>query len=276
MTSNQLEISPRKQQLKEEYLRLQKEYTELVAKRDEMLLCEGPRLEAKYMEAIGQLQYEVLQLEYEVALLKLERDLMQSYLNRGEGIEVATVQMKVEETAKTYQEDLQEEEEKIEAAKAYNEEHQEDDSKERKEELRSLKQLYKSLVHRLHPDLHPDQSEWEKELFLKVQEAYANQDYDKLRQLEEQLNAGQTTSGAPDESIDEWEKRVARLKEQIAKLCQEIEHLESQFPFTYRKKLRSPKWMASQRAELELKIEQLQKERDRLRKVVDMMKGVCQ
>lgn len=54
---SQIDISPRKQQLKEEYERLQKEYSDFVAKRDDLLFYEVPRLEAVYMDTIGQLQY---------------------------------------------------------------------------------------------------------------------------------------------------------------------------------------------------------------------------
>ena len=102
----QIDISPRTKQLKEEYERLQQIYTDLVTKRDEMLMYEAPRLEALYMESIGQLQYEILCLEYDIALLKLERDLLQSYENRGEEPEIAKVQMRVEEAAQTYNENL--------------------------------------------------------------------------------------------------------------------------------------------------------------------------
>ena len=49
---NQIDISPRKKQLKEEYERLQLEYAALVAERDEMQNSEGPRLTALYMEAL--------------------------------------------------------------------------------------------------------------------------------------------------------------------------------------------------------------------------------
>ena len=73
--NNELDISPRKQQLKEEYERLQQVYSELITKRDDLLQHEIPRLEALYMEAIGQLQYEELCLQYDIALLKFERDL---------------------------------------------------------------------------------------------------------------------------------------------------------------------------------------------------------
>ena len=68
--------------MQEEYERLQAEYSNLIAVRDEMVQVEAPRLEALYMETLGQLQYEVLSLEYDIALLKLERDLLQSYITK--------------------------------------------------------------------------------------------------------------------------------------------------------------------------------------------------
>ena len=273
MRNSQIDISPRKAQLKEEYERLQKEYSELVEKRDDMLYQEAPKLEAIYMESIGQLQYEILQLEYDIALLKLERDLMQSFVNRGEEPELETVEEQVEEQAKVYNENLHQEEEKIKQAKAFIEQQKEEENKQKDAEKIELKQLYKRLVHRLHPDLHPEQTEWERELFLKVQEAYANEDLERLRQLEAELDAGMPFTSVEGNTVDEWEARVTKLKEQIAAIRQEIEDLNNQFPFTYRDKLNSQEWIAAKQEELRVRIEMLQKEKERLEQIVNMMKG---
>lgn len=273
MRNSQIDISPRKAQLKEEYERLQKEYSELVEKRDDMLYQEAPKLEAIYMESIGQLQYEILQLEYDIALLKLERDLMQSFVNRGEEPELETVEEQVEVQAKVYNENLHQEEEKIKQAKAFIEQQKEEENKQKDAEKIELKQLYKRLVHRLHPDLHPEQTEWERELFLKVQEAYANEDLERLRQLEAELDAGMPFTSVEGNTVDEWEARVTKLKEQIAAIRQEIEDLNNQFPFTYRDKLNSQEWIAAKQEELRVRIEMLQKEKERLEQIVNMMKG---
>lgn len=258
----QIDISPRKQQLKEEYEHLQKEYSDFIAKRDDLLFYEVPRLEAVYMDTIGQLQYEILQLEYDIALLKMERDLMQSYVNRGEEPEIATVKTKVEETAQTFHENLRHEEERIKNAKAYIEEHKEENSKQKDAEKIELKQLYKRLVRRLHPDLHPEQTEWEKEMFLKVQEAYRNQDSERLHRLEAELDAGMPFTSVENDTIEEWEVRVEKLKEQIAAILKEIEDMERQFPITYRDKLNSQEWVAAKQEELRVRIEVLQKEKE--------------
>ena len=269
----QIDISPRKKQLKEEYERLQQIYTDLVTKRDEMLMYEAPRLEAFYMESIGQLQYEILCLEYDIALLKLERDLLQSYENRGEEPEIAKVQMRVEEAAQTYNENLHREEEKIKQAKEFIKEQEEEENKQKDAEKVELKRLYKQLVHRLHPDLHPEQTEWERELFLKVQEAYRNEDLERLRQLEAELNAGMPFASVENDTIDEWEERIQKLKEQIDAIRKEIEELENTFPFTYRDKIDDKEWISAMQEELRVRIEMLQKEKDRLQQIVEIMRG---
>ena len=269
--NTQIDISPRKKQLKEEYERLQLEYAALVAERDELENSEGPRLTALYMEAVGQLQYEVLVLRYEIALLKQKRDLLQAYKNRGEKADLNYVDEQVEATAKTYNENIQREEEKIKQAKAYMEEQKEEEKKNQENEKRELRDLYRKLVHRLHPDLHPEQTEWEKELFLKVQDAYEKGDLEKLRELAQQLEAGMPADAVNNETTEEWEERVNQLKEEIAKIREEIEKILQEFPFTYRERLNNPEWIAQTQDMLRKEIPELEKEKIRLEKIVNIM-----
>lgn len=269
--NTQIDISPRKKQLKEEYERLQLEYAALVAERDELENSEGPRLTALYMEAVGQLQYEVLVLRYEIALLKQKRDLLQAYKNRGEKADLNYVDEQVEATAKTYNENIQREEEKIKQAKAYIEEQKEEEKKNQENEKRELRDLYRKLVHRLHPDLHPEQTEWEKELFLKVQDAYEKCDLERLRELAQQLEAGMPADAVDNETTEEWEERINQLKEEIAKIREEIEKILQEFPFTYRERLNNPEWIAQTQDMLRKEISELEKEKIRLEKIVNIM-----
>ena len=272
MSEFQIDVSPRKQQLKDEYERLQQEYSELVAKRDDLLQHEGPLLEALYMTTIGQLLYEELCLQQDIALLKYERDLFQAYENRGEEPDYEEILEKVEETAKTFNENLKREEEKRKKAKAFVEEHQEEQSKQKEAERIELKAIYKRLVHRLHPDLHPEQTEWERELFLKVQEAYEKQDLNALRQLEEELNSGMSSEEMENETVEEWEERIQKLKDLISAIKEEITRIENGFPFTYRTNLYDQEWVSATQEEIRVRIELLQKEKERLEKIIEYIK----
>ena len=269
--NTQIDISPRKKQLKEEYERLQLEYAALVAERDELENSEGPRLTALYMETVGQLQYEVLVLQYEIALLKQKRDLLQAYKNRGEKADLNYVDEQVETTAKTYNENIQREEEKIKQAKAYIEEQKEEEKKNQEDEKRELRDLYRKLVHRLHPDLHPEQTEWEKELFLKVQDAYEKGDLERLRDLSQQLEAGMPADVVDNETTEEWEERVNQLKDEISKIREEIARILQEFPFTYRERLNNPEWISQTQNMLRQEIAELKKEKTRLEKIVSIM-----
>ena len=269
--NTQIDISPRKKQLKEEYERLQLEYADLVAERDELENSEGPRLTALYMEAVGQLQYEVLVLQYEIALLKQKRDLLQAYKNRGEKADLNYVDEQVETTAKTYKENIQREEEKIKQAKAYIEEQKEEEKKNQEDEKRELRDLYRKLVHRLHPDLHPEQTEWEKELFLNVQDAYEKGDLERLRELAQLLEAGLPTDAVDNETTEEWEERVNQLKNEITKIREEIVRILQEFPFTYRERLNNPEWISQTQNMLRQEIAELKKEKTRLEKIVSIM-----
>lgn len=272
MNEFQIDVSPRKQQLKDEYERLQQEYSELVAKRDDLLQHEGPLLEALYMTTIGQLLYEELCLQQDIALLKYERDLLQAYENRGEEPDFEEILEKVEETAKTFNEKLKKEEEKRKKAKAFVEEHQEEQSKQKEADRIELKAIYKRLVHRLHPDLHPEQTEWERELFLKVQEAYEKQDLNTLRQLEEELNSGMSSEEMDNETVEEWEERIQKLKDLISAIKEEITRIENGFPFTYRTNLYDQEWVSATQEEIRVRIELLQKEKERLEKIIEYIK----
>lgn len=269
--NNAIDISPRKKQLKEEYEQLQQEYAALVAERDNLQNCEGPRLTALFMEAIGLLQYEILVLQYDIALLKQKRDMLQAYKNRGEEPDLQYVEEQVEESARTYNERIYQEEEKIKQAKEFIEEQKEEEKRKQEDNKRELRDLYRKLVHRLHPDLHPEQTEWERELFLKVQDAYEKEDLDRLRELEQQLEAGMPSDKVENETTEEWERRVDQLKEEIAKIREEMAEMLEEFPFTYREKLNDPDWIAETQEQLRSEIERLEKEKSRLEQIVSIM-----
>ncbi len=271
--NTQIDISPLKKQLKEEYERLQLEYSELVAKREDMDTYEGPRLEALYMDTIGMLQYDVLKLQYDIALLKTERDMLQSYENRGEEPDTITIKLKVQLVMESFDEQLKREEEKIKEAKEFIKQHMEEEDKQKEADKIEIKQIFKRLVHRLHPDQHPEQTEWERQLFLKVQDAYAAGDLERLRKLEAELDAGMPFTAVEAGTVEEWQERIKKLKDQIAAIRTEIEEMERKFPFNYRDKLYDQEWVAGKKEELGVMKEQLTAEKERLKKIVAILKG---
>ena len=91
--------------------------------------------------------------------------------------------------------------------------------------------------------------------------------------LEAELNAGMPFGSVENDTIEEWEERIQKLKDQIEAIKQEIEELEQTFPFTYRDKIDDREWVSARQEELRVRIEMLQKEKDRLQQIVEIMRG---
>lgn len=272
--NNQIDISPRKQQLKAEYDLLQKQYADLVTERDDLDM-ERPRLEALYMETVGQLQFEMLMLQKDVAKLRQYRDMLQACINRGEQPDWDSIEFKLKFIVQAMDEKLKQEEEKLKQAREFIRHEMEEEEHRSDAEKLELKTLYKRLVHRLHPDLHPDQTEWERNLFLKVQEAYFKRDLEKLRQLEQELEAGIPSVSASDDTIEVWEERIAKLRARIAAIQDEIKQILSSFPFTYRDKVYDAEWVAARKEELMVQKAQLILEKERLEKIIVILEDQC-
>jgi archaellum component FlaC len=74
------------------------------------------------------------------------------------------------------------------------------------------------------------------------------------------------------DTIEDWEERVRKLKEQITAIEEEIDRIEHEFPFTYRDKLNDQEWIAAQKEEIRVRIERLQEEKERLEKIVEVLR----
>jgi methyl-accepting chemotaxis protein len=115
--------------------------------------------------------------------------------------------------------------------------------------------LYRKIVKILHPDLNPDLTEAQKELFYHAVAAYESGDLQTLQVICEMLS--------DPEDLDCSETTMVRLaheKERLRKLLnallEEIGQIKSQFPFTVKELLQSPEKIAARKAELNELIEQ--------------------
>lgn len=261
-----IQLSTYSEDLRREYQRLRRQYADLVAKFDHLYHFEKPYLEALYLQAVGNLIYDVLQLKVEIAELQYRRQLLQAYINRDETPDLSAINLEIDIKMEEYNEMLHEEEERIKSAKAYLEAKALPD-----EEAEELKRLYRLLVKRLHPDTHPNQSEREKDLFLQVQTAYRLCDLQKLREITLLLDGKDIDYEQIQSSGLDMETLVNQMKERVALMEQKILALESDFPFTYRDKLNDPVWVENEKQRLNKQIDELTEERDRLQRIVEVM-----
>jgi len=142
--------------------------------------------------------------------------------------------------------------------------------------VKRLKRLYRKIVKRLHPDVHPDSTPREKELFNMAQEAMKNGDLEKMERIYDELSG----MDAPEEKFEDTPEGIVSLKELIRKLRErlsrlqmEITQIRSRFPYTMKAFLEDEQAVEEKRHELQEKLRNL---REANEKLVDYIQKIKQ
>ena len=119
--------------------------------------------------------------------------------------------------------------------------------------IHELKRLYRQIVKRLHPDVHPNPTVREKDLLNRANKAYKAGDLEEMRRIWEEL-AG---TEQPEESFENTEEGRAQLRELIKKLRKryaalekEIRQIKTSFPYTIKALLDDDKALELKHREL--------------------------
>jgi hypothetical protein len=95
----------------------------------------------------------------------------------------------------------------------------------------------------LHPDINPDLSDEQQELFLQAQAAYELSDLDTLKRILLLLNISAT---GMEISFPDLQTTVEHLEKQVKKLQEQIVELEMRFPFIYKENLYDKAWIETE------------------------------
>lgn len=235
------------------YLRyevLRKEYADLLAQRDEMLTYEKPYLNALYMSVVGQKLHQKYVLQLEIKMVFSEIQLKQAYINRNIAPDTELINKQLDKQFAAYQQKLAQEQAQLDNAKKYL-----DDTLFLAPHIAlKIKEVYKTIVKKLHPDINPNCTEYEKDLLLKAQVCYEMSDLNGLNDVLLQMNL---ETPAEKISVAGMKEIVEKLEEQVAMLKQNIFGLEQSFPFNYREKLSDGEWIEREQAGIDDDIEKL-------------------
>ena len=98
-----------------------------------------------------------------------------------------------------------------------------------------LKSLYRKIVKRLHPDVHPDPTPREKDLLNQAHEAYKIGDLEKMRWIWEEI-IGMDPPEDRFEDSEKGRKQLRKLLKALKTRCSllesEIQRIRSEFPYT--------------------------------------------
>ena len=105
----------------------------------------------------------------------------------------------------------------------------------------NLKDLYRKIVKRLHPDVNPNATEREKELFRKATKAYQEGDLVTLQEIYDEVFTGASEEmEGGDLTPERLQEMIRKLKEQILAVREEIGKIKNGVPYLYKKLLGDP------------------------------------
>lgn len=218
---------------------LRKEYVALYTQRETMHTQQRDNIFCRYVSLLGKDKYENFKLSVEARAMKMRVELAQAALNRNQMPKLDEIERLTRSRLKSYFEELDEQALAIKAA--------EDAEQYSRFAMQELRDLYRVLVRRLHPDLHPDQDECLKDLFVKGQAAYRSYDLELLREIIKRLDMENAAAPIVGEDLDD---AIARLERDADAIRKDIEALRGSFPFDIEKDLLDPVWVEKQRKAL--------------------------
>ena len=109
-------ISPEVMEKRNRLAALRAELADLYEKREYMVSHERDQLTALYTSLIGQLQYEEYALKVAVSKLKRTSELIQAKRNRGEHVDMYSIEQQVETEFREHQRRIEQQLEDIKAA----------------------------------------------------------------------------------------------------------------------------------------------------------------
>ena len=136
---------------------------------------------------------------------------------------------------------------------------QQEDQEQKTSPVEEIKRLYRKIVKLLHPDVHPNPTEREKELLNRANDANARGDLEEMRAIWEEVSGmhvkEEEFTDAPDD-IARMKELVETLKKRCRELEQEIRHIKSQYPYTMKAFLDDEAAVEEKRKSLKEQIDQ--------------------
>ena len=223
---------------------------------DDIKLQQNPAIEADYTLKISTYENRLLQATVAARRARRRATLAQAYVNKAQPVdedsiektldaEFADWQAKIDQAMDAYLKTM----ERRSGMKTMN-----------PRDAKRLKELYRKLAKRLHPDLNPGQSRQEERLFAIAQSAYAAGDLQALESLWATIdNPSATPQDAPAAQVEEeLLAERALLEAQLSVIRERLAQLKSSFPYKYKDLLADAEWVASTVSHLKAQIEEQQ------------------
>ena len=237
--------------LKQDVEKLRTEISMLLLERDELRLVVCKNIETAYMLALGSLEYKAFELQCKVLRLRRKIDLIQAKKNRQEKVVLSAIEETLDEEFAEYQRQLDEQINKMNKALDHSKGTPLTD-----EETKEIKKIYRNIVKALHPDLHPEVTPAQVQLFQNAVEAYEHGDLNSLRIISTMV-AEPVVVEPSENALTVLAKEKERLSKTLELIREQIATIKSEYPYTMKELVESPEKIAEKKSEIEETLNEL-------------------
>ena len=213
--------------LKREIQELKKSLEALVVERDELRFVVCENIKMTYMLEIGNLEYRVYDAYCDYLRLRRKKEFIQAKKNRQEPIQMDAIDsfldIEFQEYKKKRDEKIDEINQAIERSKIES----------MPEEAAEFKTMYRSIVKSLHPDLNPDTTDAEQELFVHATEAYKEGDFGTLQLIFQMIGSEHHDESEPS-SLAKLQSEKIRIQNLVDRVKADIEFIKTTVPYIWR------------------------------------------
>lgn len=238
-------VFPDFEKLKSEVEKMRTELSMLLLERDELQFVICKNIETEYMLKLGSIEYKAYQAQCLSLRLKRKIELIQAKKNRQEKVIISAIEKTLDTEFAEYQKRLDEQINKMnDALKRSKAEVLTD------EENKELKKLYRKIVKALHPDINPDASETQVDLFDNAVQAYKNGDLNTLRIIGEMVG-NSPLPGHHKDALTQLNEEKERLQNLLKAIRDSIEQIKSEYPYTMKEIIEDEEQIEQKKRELE-------------------------
>lgn len=215
--------------LQDKVASLQQELLDLVGEHDHLLYVICLNIENDYMLKMGYLEVKAFELQLTFSRMRREISMIQACINRGEAVQPAVIQERLESEFASFQAKLTNQLNQLDCALGRG---QADCLSE--EEMKELKQLYRQLVKAWHPDMNPNLGPEYAQLFERAVQAYRSGDLVTMRILAV-IQGGQDPEVNREEtdSLLYWQTKLVETEDLIANYRERMATIRQSYPYLY-------------------------------------------
>lgn len=238
-------VFPDFEKLKSEVEKMRTELSMLLLERDELQFVICKNIETEYMLKLGSIEYKAYEAQCAALRLKRKIELIQAKKNRQEKVIISAIEETLDTEFAEYQKQLNEQIDKMnDALKRSKAEVLSD------EDNKKLKKLYRKIVKALHPDINPDVSETQVDLFDNAVQAYKNGDLNTLRIIGEMVGNSHLPEQHKD-ALTQLNEEKERLQHLLKAIRDSIEQIKSEYPYTMKEIIEDEEQTEQKKKELE-------------------------